>query len=1031
MKSVLRGFKWLVFSLLGLILLSVILVAVFIAGFAVQQNLSGFSAQLPSFKENTLVFNEVGFTYQNKNKNQYQIQAQDIEIKWHHASNLFDSLPKLDAILINRLKIQHQAPESSIPTNETDSLPEEISHFLTGLHNTANRQNSGNEDAFTPYFTYLAYLPDSINLIQWQYQKDCANQACQLSGHFKLNKTPQKLILKADVFEPKTPTNEMHFDAQFLLPDFVATEKNIQTLLKEGQAVLTLNQAFKLSLTTKFNQPDVLTTQLIAKGSLPIQSWLPSLKNWGIDAPKNLQNWLNTQPNNLLINQPIDITLSHEMTWHNLAQLIHNPSQAHQLMIAKVRLDTLLSQPFHFASLGDLTAKGQLNFSIHQGLIHASQFKVQGKMTHIPLPKVIQQTGFSEQQYDVSLKGSLPKIFIPQNIWDNSLLKWLKSAFLNPIKFDLALDNNRHRHLTSPTRNANIKATNRGNSAHIDLTATGSASVFPTFHLNIEKGLLNWSQPHLTFKQANKKYHAQSIKLSLPFKGRYIKESLQISAGKTRLTAKLTEASSVLEFKLSKLLVSHFSAKVKLPSHSKQPGRKQQSIDMPLQWNIKAKKLQLLGDLSFGRDEKKFHASDISLSLNQPRLNATRFKINQPQTLNYQFDYKLNLTELQHLRLHALGWHAEGQLQGTKSGKTNQLSVMGLVSNQADLLLNHQTRFHHHRLKTEWQLPEIYLLAGNPFEKTLKDWPKNLVLASGKMSMSGQFELTTDSLTESKNKPSQSLLARLEAETKVKLNHVSGLFKETAFSRASVDSKLQIKDLKLLLSLNNLSVDTLNQGLIFGPIEVNSSYQADLKHLFEGRITLHKFNTKIFKGRAIIAPQTIDLSHPIETQIILKNIDIAEILHQYPSQDLKGSGLLSGTLPFKIAPFEENPFIEIEHGLVEASEQGGQLIYRPAAKEAMGKSNIGMKMLLDVLEDFEYSVLSSQVTIGKNKNMILGLKLQGKNPNYQKGRPINFNITLEENIPALLTSMQITNQVSETIRKRVQEKIQQQQAKKQ
>ena len=82
-----------------------------------------------------------------------------------------------------------------------------------------------------------------------------------------------------------------------------------------------------------------------------------------------------------------------------------------------------------------------------------------------------------------------------------------------------------------------------------------------------------------------------------------------------------------------------------------------------------------------------------------------------------------------------------------------------------------------------------------------------------------------------------------------------------------------------------------------------------------------------------------------------------------------------------------------------------------------------MRELAGVLEDFHYTVLSSQVDYGENGNMILGLRLQGSNPDFQQGRQVNLNVTLEENIPALLASLQLSGKVSEIIQQRVQQHL--------
>jgi hypothetical protein len=58
----------------------------------------------------------------------------------------------------------------------------------------------------------------------------------------------------------------------------------------------------------------------------------------------------------------------------------------------------------------------------------------------------------------------------------------------------------------------------------------------------------------------------------------------------------------------------------------------------------------------------------------------------------------------------------------------------------------------------------------------------------------------------------------------------------------------------------------------------------------------------------------------------------------------------------------------------------------------------------------------------------LGLELQGRNPALQEGRPIHLNIRLEEDIPALLASLQLSGKVSEVIQERIRQRLLQRRA---
>ena len=84
-----------------------------------------------------------------------------------------------------------------------------------------------------------------------------------------------------------------------------------------------------------------------------------------------------------------------------------------------------------------------------------------------------------------------------------------------------------------------------------------------------------------------------------------------------------------------------------------------------------------------------------------------------------------------------------------------------------------------------------------------------------------------------------------------------------------------------------------------------------------------------------------------------------------------------------------------------------------------------MKLVTDALEDFHYDVLSSSLDYDPSGTLRLGMRLQGQNPAIEQGRPIHFNINLEEDIPTLLASLQLTDKVSYIIQQRIQQRMRQ------
>jgi hypothetical protein len=198
------------------------------------------------------------------------------------------------------------------------------------------------------------------------------------------------------------------------------------------------------------------------------------------------------------------------------------------------------------------------------------------------------------------------------------------------------------------------------------------------------------------------------------------------------------------------------------------------------------------------------------------------------------------------------------------------------------------------------------------------------------------------------------------------------------------------------------------------------SYEAALAQPADGRLELGELRTGLLGGEVRVLPTTLDLAQREQrAELQLQGLELGRLFEVYPTEGLSGGGTLDGRLPVLLRDGQ----LVIDDGAVAAREPGGVLRYRSDKLQRLAAANPSMRELAGVLEDFHYTVLSSQVDYGENGNMILGLRLQGSNPDFQQGRQVNLNVTLEENIPALLASLQLSGKVSEIIQQRVQQHL--------
>jgi hypothetical protein len=74
-----------------------------------------------------------------------------------------------------------------------------------------------------------------------------------------------------------------------------------------------------------------------------------------------------------------------------------------------------------------------------------------------------------------------------------------------------------------------------------------------------------------------------------------------------------------------------------------------------------------------------------------------------------------------------------------------------------------------------------------------------------------------------------------------------------------------------------------------------------------------------------------------------------------------------------------------------------------------------MQVVLQALSNFHYTVLQVSAQYAENGTLRLQARLEGKNPDQKISLPIHFNLTVQENIPMLLKSLRLVNQLEDSV----------------
>lgn len=374
----------------------------------------------------------------------------------------------------------------------------------------------------------------------------------------------------------------------------------------------------------------------------------------------------------------------------------------------------------------------------------------------------------------------------------------------------------------------------------------------------------------------------------------------------------------------------------------------------------------------------------------------------------FQTQLDLNITSAEIPTLRAINWRWLGSLEAQPLQQSPTYMATGRLTNSAGIVVNNQVHGDLEQVTLDWQLSDIFWLAGNPIAGTLDNlWPELLNFERGRTRAQGQVVLP---LTD----------APMHIDAELELMDVAGIYDTASFSGLSSYFVANSDGEDFSIHLSDSFIQRFEYGMTHGPGDLQLTYQGALDSPLSGTLEILENRLHVLNGVISLLPNSYNLSQPEHVFYIdISQLDIAQLLAEYPAAEINGSGLLSGHIPIRWGP--EGVFVE--QGQIAALPPGGQLSYRSERAQQLAQSNMAMGVVMDVLDDFHYSALEGDVTYLEDGTLQLGLLLEGHNPSLEQGRPVRLELTLQEDLPALLTSLQLANQLNEVIQERIQQRL--------
>jgi len=279
-------------------------------------------------------------------------------------------------------------------------------------------------------------------------------------------------------------------------------------------------------------------------------------------------------------------------------------------------------------------------------------------------------------------------------------------------------------------------------------------------------------------------------------------------------------------------------------------------------------------------------------------------------------------------------------------------------------------------------------------------WPKDRDIISGAVS----FNFAAN-WVEKKSR------ITLKGEASVNATKLAGYYGDTAFTGVATQLRGNYQDgAGFKIEPSTVTAALVEIGV---PVEnLSADYALDLDAL---SFDVTNLRMSAFGGVVTADPFSFHTDRAINTLILnTESLDLTELLSLKGFETVEVTGSVGARLPVTI----EDDTITIENGVLTGNPPGGVIRYRPASPP--DRSDVsGFAYAKRVLSNFEYKTMASDVNLSKEGDLMLKLKLTGRNPDLDEKRPVVLNVGVENNIPQMLRSLRTARAVEDVLERRL------------
>ncbi|MGD8925580.1 MAG: YdbH domain-containing protein [Thioalkalispiraceae bacterium] len=328
-------------------------------------------------------------------------------------------------------------------------------------------------------------------------------------------------------------------------------------------------------------------------------------------------------------------------------------------------------------------------------------------------------------------------------------------------------------------------------------------------------------------------------------------------------------------------------------------------------------------------------------------------------------------------------------------------ATLHLAEQAIALQINGQYQFAANQARADFKLlPLVFSKSSQVLSQLVKDWPYPFDVNDGTISALGHFRWQND----------------ISLQSVIKIKNLAGNYKKITFTGLNTELPLIFerqlrtsREARLAIELVDIGFPVVNTNLKFS---LSPSNTAALP-----LIQIKEFKAGMLGGTISSSNEfELDFSRDVNEFVVkLDHIALNEIIQLEQQDGIQGSGVLDGQIPIQITDKE----LLVNQGQLSARPPGGVIRYTPTPRiAALAESNTSIGLMVKALSNFQYNVLDVNSDYKPGGDLDLKVRLEGHNPDWQSGRPVNLNLNLHENIPVLLRSLQVGDEISEQVRKR-------------